>query len=296
MRIGYVLPMGEDARDGVPTTPAEIIELARDVEAAGFDSVWTFDHLLVHEDGAASPTGTWEGWTVLTAIAALTSRVRLGVLVSCTGFREPIITAKIAHTLQEISDGRLILGLGAGWHEPEYTAFGLPFDHKVDRFAEQIQIIGALIRDGRSDFTGTYHRTVNAPLLPATPDRPKPPILIGGRGPRMMDLVARHADMWNIAWFGLPGPKFTEARDRMTAACEAADRDPATLDVTVGVYVKAVDADGPGVPADIDSLRDAITQWRASGVAEILFWMDPPTKDALTTLTEAIGAAVSQAG
>ena len=165
MRIGYVLPMGDDTRPGVPASPAEILDLADAVEAAGFDSVWTFDHLLTQEDGQP-PAGTWEAWTILTAIAARTRRVGLGVLVSCTGFREPIVTAKIAHTLYEISDGRLTLGLGAGWHEPEYTAFGIPFDHKIDRFAEAIEIIGALIRDGRSDFTGHYYRTVDAPLLP----------------------------------------------------------------------------------------------------------------------------------
>lgn len=290
MRIGFVLPMGEDTRPGMPASPTEIISLARDVEAAGFDSVWTFDHLLVHEDGADASAGTWEAWTLLTAIAALTSRVRLGVLVSCTGFREPIITAKIAHTLHEISDGRVILGLGAGWHEPEYRAFGIPFDHKVDRFAEAMEVIGGLIRTGRSDFTGTYHRAIDAPLLPAVPGRTKPPILIGGRGPRMMGLIAAHADIWNIAWFGAPGPKFHEAHERMLATCAGAGRDPKTLDVSVGVYVKADDApaDDPGVAADVDALRAAIEAWRAAGVAEILFWMDPSTPARLATLTEAI--------
>ncbi len=287
MRIGYVLPMGDDTRPGVPATAPEILGLADAVESAGFDSVWTFDHLLTQEDGQP-PAGTWEAWTTLTAIAARTRRVGLGVLVSCTGFREPIVTAKIAHTLHEISDGRLTLGLGAGWHEPEYTAYGIPFDHKVDRFAEAIEIIGALIRDGRSDFTGRYYRTVDAPLLPAVPGRTRPPILVGGRGPRMLSLIAAHADVWNAAWFGVPGEKFEAQRERMREACAAHGRDPQTLQVSVGVYVKEDGTDGPGVPGDRAALTDAIAAWRAAGVDEVLFWMDPPTLPRLETLASAM--------
>jgi alkanesulfonate monooxygenase SsuD/methylene tetrahydromethanopterin reductase-like flavin-dependent oxidoreductase (luciferase family) len=274
--------MGEDIRPGVPATPAELIAFARDVEAAGFDSVWTFDHLLSYEDGV--PAGTWEAWTLLTAIAAATARVGLGVLVSCTGFREPVVTAKIAYTLQEISGGRLTLGLGAGWHEPEYTAFGLPFDHRVDRFAEQLRIIGGLLRDGRSDFAGRYHRTVDAPMLPRV-DRAPMPFLIGGRGPRMLDLTARHADIWNTAWYGLPGPKFDEIRARMAAAEEAAGR---KVEVSVGIYVKADGEGGPGLHADGSALREAIAAWRGTGVDEILFWTNPATRARFDILAGAL--------
>lgn len=290
MRIGYVLPMGDDTRHGVPATAPGIVALAREVEAAGFDSVWTFDHLLTQEEPGGPLAGTWEAWTVLTAIAANTSRVGLGVLVSCTGFREPIVTAKIAHTLQELSDGRLTLGLGAGWHEPEYRAFGIPFDHKVDRFAEAMEVISGLIKHGHSDFTGVYHRTVDAPLLPAVPGRARPPILIGGRGPRMLGLIARYADVWNTAWFGTPGAKFERGREQMLSACEERGRDPKTLQTSVGVYVKApdADADAPGVPGDVNALGDAIDAWREAGVAEILFWMDPPTQAGLATLAKAM--------
>jgi alkanesulfonate monooxygenase SsuD/methylene tetrahydromethanopterin reductase-like flavin-dependent oxidoreductase (luciferase family) len=282
--------MGEDTRPGVPARPAEIVDLARAVEQAGFDSVWTFDHLLSYEDPAGEPAGTWEAWTLLAAIAAVTERVKLGVLVSCTGFREPIVTAKMAHTLHELTDGRIILGLGAGWHEPEYRAFGIPFDHKVDRFEESMKIIGPLVRTGRSDFSGSYYRTVDGRLLPPA-SQPTMPILIGGRGPRMLSLVAEHADAWNVAWFGLPGPKFTEAHERALAACADAGRDPATLDVSVGIYVKADDADGPGVVGSVPALREAIAAWREAGVAEILFWMDPPTMERLEILAEAIRGA-----
>ncbi|HKE66479.1 MAG TPA: LLM class flavin-dependent oxidoreductase [Micromonosporaceae bacterium] len=292
VRIGFVLPMGEDTRPGVPATTSEVLALADAVESAGFDSVWTFDHLLVQEDGKP-PAGTWEAWTMLTAIAARTQRVGLGVLVSCTGFREPIITAKIAHTLHEISDGRLTLGLGAGWHKPEYRAFGIPFDHKIDRFEEAIQIIGALIRDGHSTFTGRYYRTVDAPLLPAVPGRSRPPVLVGGRGPRMLELIAQHADVWNTAWFGVPGDKFSAQRDAMRAACGKHGRDPDSLEVSVGVYVKADDAaaDAPGVAPTEAAMRDAIVAWRATGVDEILVLLDPPTRPRLEMLAAAMAAA-----
>jgi probable F420-dependent oxidoreductase len=279
--------MGEDTRPGVPARPAEIVELARAVEAAGFDSVWTFDHLLSFEDPEGEPDGTWEAWTLLAAIAAVTQRVKLGVLVSCTGFREPIITAKMAHTLHELTGGRVVLGVGAGWHEPEYRAFGIPFDHKVDRFDEAMKIIEPLVKTGRSDFTGTYYRTVGGRLLPEA-SQPAMPILIGGRGPRMMSLVAAHADIWNAAWFGLPGPKFTEVYERAMAACADAGRDPASLEVSVGLYVKAPGSDGRGLDGTVPAIREALAAWRAEGVAEVLFWTDPATMDALATLTEAI--------
>jgi alkanesulfonate monooxygenase SsuD/methylene tetrahydromethanopterin reductase-like flavin-dependent oxidoreductase (luciferase family) len=160
----------------------------------------------------------------------------------------------------------------------------------VDRFAEAMEVISGLIKHGRSDFTGTYHRTVDAPLLPAVPGRARPPILVGGRGPRMLGLIAKYADVWNVAWFGTPGEKFQQARERMLAACAERGRDPKTLQVSVGVYVKPPDAaeDAPGVVGEVEALADAIDAWRAEGVAEILFWMDPPTQAGLATLAKAM--------
>lgn len=290
MRIGYVLPMGEDTRPGAPASTAEIVSLARDIEAAGFDSVWTYDHLLVQEDEGAERLGTWEAWTLLAAIAAVTERVTLGVLVTGTGFREPGLLAKMAHTVADISAGRLVLGVGAGWHEPEYRAFGYPFDHKVDRFAEAIQIIEDMVRKGRSTFSGAYYRTEDAPMLPPTPERDPVPILIGGRGPRMLGLIAEHADIWNTAWFGMPGPSFSAQQEQMLAACAARNRDPQSLEVSVGLYIKADDApdDAPGLAPTVPALRDAFAAWEAAGVAEVLCWMDPITPARLDLLAKAL--------
>ena len=293
MRIGYVLPMGEDTRPDAPTTTAEIISLARAVESAGFDSVWTYDHLLVQEEEGAERLGTWEAWTLLAAIAAVTERATLGVLVTGTGFREPGLLAKMAHTVADISAGRLVLGVGAGWHEPEYRAFGYPFDHKVDRFAEAIRIIEDMVRTGRSTFSGAYYRTEDALMLPAAPEREPIPILVGGRGPRMLSLIARHADIWNTAWFGLPGPSFVDQREKMLAACVAQERDPATLEVSVGLYIKADDAadDAPGLAPTVPALTEAFAAWHETGVAEVLCWLDPITPARLELLAAALPRA-----
>ena len=117
-------------------------------------------------------------------------------------FRNPGILAKMAVTADAVSDGRLVLGLGAGWHDPEYLAFGFPTDHRVSRFEEALQIIGPLLRGERVSVTGRYHQVRDAVLLPA-PERPIP-TLVAGHGPRMLQLTARHADAWNTAWYGLP--------------------------------------------------------------------------------------------
>ena len=153
MRVGLVLPIADkDGPDGVAPSYAEIRTLALAAEAGGLDSVWVFDHLLFRSDG--NTTGIHECWTILSALAEATSRVQLGSIVMCTSFRNPALQAKMAATLDHISAGRLILGLGCGWHDPEYEAFGFPYDHRVGRFEEALTVITALIREGRADLDG----------------------------------------------------------------------------------------------------------------------------------------------
>src|SRR2546430_4058875 len=138
MKVGLILPMGDDDRAGVPVGYPDILAMARDGERAGLDSLWVYDHLQSQEsDGRVG--GQWEAWTLLGALAATIPRVELGTLVSCIGFRSPGLLAKMAHSVQEISAGRLILGLGAGWHEPEYRAFGYPFDRRVARVSQALR-------------------------------------------------------------------------------------------------------------------------------------------------------------
>src|ERR1043165_3879953 len=153
MRVGVVMPIGEDDATGSTPSYTTIRAFAQRAEASGFDSIWVYDHLLFRFP--EQPTGgIWECWTLLAALAEATERVDLGTIVLCVSFRNPAVLAKMADTLEEISGGRLILGLGAGWHQPEFDAFGIPFDHKAGRFEEALKIIVPLLKEGKVDFTG----------------------------------------------------------------------------------------------------------------------------------------------
>src|SRR5262245_5382681 len=152
LKVGLFLPLAETMVDGATPRWADLVAMARLAEAMGFDSLWFSDHLMPE-----GRYGHWDGWSLLAGIAAVTQRITLGTIVSCTSFRNPALLAKMADTVDEISGGRLVLGLGAGWHEPDFRAFGYPFDHLVSRFAEAIQIIHALLRDGHVDFVGDYY-------------------------------------------------------------------------------------------------------------------------------------------
>ncbi len=214
----------------------EMRTVAQAAEQIGFDSLWIADHLLIQYPNQ-EVQGCWESFTFLGGLAAVTRRLQLGSLVACTSFRSPALLAKMAENLDEMSQGRFILGLGAGWHEPEYLAFGFPFDHLVDRFEEAVQIIAPLLRTGQVDVAGTYSQAQHAVLLPRGPSRTGPPIWIGARRPRMLELTARYADAWNVASWDFPPARITQDYPKMMAACEAVGRDPTTLEVTANVMV-----------------------------------------------------------
>lgn len=280
MKVGLILPMSDDDGRGTPSWP-EIRDLARQAEAGGADSVWVYDHLLFRLDGQA--TGIHEAWTLLTAVAVATERVELGSIVLATSFRSPALLAKMATTLDAISGGRLILGVGCGWHEPEYTAFGFPFDHRVARFEESLRIIGPLLREGAVTFVGAHHRAEDCLILPRGP-RPRIPLLVAAKGPRMLRLTAEHADAWNTAWFGMPDDRLAQRLGAMRAACADAGRDPASLEVTVGITVKA-EADEewgrPGAPAALlaepDVVADGLCAYAALGVGHVQLDVRPAT-------------------
>jgi alkanesulfonate monooxygenase SsuD/methylene tetrahydromethanopterin reductase-like flavin-dependent oxidoreductase (luciferase family) len=190
MKVGAVVQIGPlsfiEPSAGFPF----FRDMAIEIDNSGLDSIWIYDHLLFRMPG--EPTdGFWECWTMLTALAAATQRVEVGTLVICTQFRNPAVLAKMAITLDEVTNGRLILGLGAGWHAPEFTAFGLPFDHRASRFAEAISIIKPLLRDGKVDFQGKYYSARDCELAPRGPRPSGPPLLLAGRRPRM---TRRHVE------------------------------------------------------------------------------------------------------
>ncbi|MFN8500452.1 LLM class flavin-dependent oxidoreductase [Kouleothrix sp.] len=296
MKIGLVMPIAEDDALGGTPSYATIRAHALRAEAAGFDSIWVYDHLLFRF-GEKPTAGIWESWSMLAALAEATRRVQLGTIVMCVPFRNPALLAKMADTLDEISGGRLILGLGSGWHQPEFDAFGVPFDHKVDRFEEALQIITPLLREGRVDFSGSYYRAPNCELRPRGPRPHGPEILIGSFKPRMHGLVARYADSWNTAWLGQP-TLLAERRAGVEAACAAAGRDPASLGVTVGVHLMYLDAGTPpseppervltGSPAEVAA---ALREYAAQGVDHLICSIDKVSLDAVDWLAEAVRLA-----
>ena len=195
LKVGLLLPVIEGTMAGDTPRWTDVLAIARRAEELGFDSLWVSDHLLFRLPGREQkPVGMWEGWTLLAALAAATSRIELGPFVSCMSFRNPALTAKMADTIDEISGGRLILGLGAGWHEPEYTAFGFPFDHRASRFEEGFTIIRSLLRDGHVDFAGEWHQARDCELRPRGPRPQGPPLMIGTKGPRMLRMTLPHVD------------------------------------------------------------------------------------------------------
>lgn len=291
MKIGLMLPLGADETAGF----ADLRALAMAAEEHGLDSVWGADHLIFRDEGET--TGIHECWTVLTAIAAVTSRVEIGPLVLALPFRNPALTAKMAAELDEVSGGRLILGLGCGWHEPEFDAFGYPFDHRVSRFDEGLQVVVPLLRNGQVTYSGKYHHAADAELRPLPVREGGPPILIAGKQPRMLQLVARHADQWNAAWYGHPD-QADELRERLgnlRTALDAAGRDPASLEITVGIFVafEGADADTPehALRGTVDEIADGLAGYAALDVKHLIAHTFPRTTDAVKLLGEAAALA-----
>ncbi len=209
----------------------ELVQIALAAEAVGFNSIWLGDHLL-YRDPERGTRGPWEAWTTLAGLAAVTKRVTLGPLVAATTFHNPPMLAKLAATVDEISGGRLILGLGAGWNEVEYRAFGFPFDQRVSRFEEAFTIIRTLLVDGAIDFQGRFYTARDCELLPRSARPGGPRLLVGSTGERMLRITLPYVQAWN-AWYSAFGnrpdrvPALLAAID---AACLAAGRDPRTLE------------------------------------------------------------------
>jgi probable F420-dependent oxidoreductase len=295
MKIGLMLPLADDETGGF----ADLRALAVAAEEGGLDSIWGADHLIFREGG--DTTGIHECWTLLTAIAAATSRVEIGPLVLALPFRNPALTAKMAAELDEVSGGRLVLGLGCGWHRPEFDAFGYPFDHRVSRFDEGLQVLVPLLREGRVTFKGRYYEALDAELRPRPIRDGGPPILIAGKRPRMLELVARYADQWNAAWYGHPDGA-DELRERLTnlhVALEAAGRDPATLEITVGIFVafEGAEADAPdrAIRGSIDDIAGALAGYAGLGAKHLIAHVFPRTPEAVRQLAEAAALARERA-
>lgn len=235
MRIGVFARTAERWLNEDPTSFADFRDLALAAESAGLDSFWLPDHLTYYPP-YGEPLGCWETFTILGGLASVTSSIAIGPFVTAVGFRNPALLAKMATTLDDISGGRFILGLGAGNWEAEHRAFGYPFDHRAARFEEAIGIIAPLLRDGTVNFQGRYHSAAGCILQPRGPSPSGPPIWIGAKGERMLRIAARYADGYVAIWPTTLAEVVAE-RERLAAACADAGRDPATIDLVVGTHV-----------------------------------------------------------
>jgi alkanesulfonate monooxygenase SsuD/methylene tetrahydromethanopterin reductase-like flavin-dependent oxidoreductase (luciferase family) len=266
----------------------EILDMARAIEDFGYDSIWLGEHLLYRWPDRA-PRGPWEAWATMAGLAAVTSRVTIGPLVACTAFHNPAILAKRADTIDEISGGRFVLGLGAGWNETEFRAFGVPFDHRIARFEEAFTIIRSLLRDGAVDFAGMYYEARDCELLPRGPRPGGPPLMIGSTGERMLRITAPYVDSWN-AWYadtanrpGGVGP----LRAKVDAACAAVGRDPAAIERTVAVQVRLPSGAGrtmgdtstaesaPALEGSAESMAEELRAYAREGIGEVQLVLDP---------------------
>jgi probable F420-dependent oxidoreductase len=278
MRVGVMVPMSRsDGVDGMPTWE-DIRAFAQQAEEAGLDAVWVCDHFLSGEPGRPDE-GIHEAWTLTSALAASTERVRIGQLVTCISFRNPGLLAKMATTADAISGGRLVLGLGAGWYDHEYEAFGYPTDHRVSRLEDALEIITPLLRGEPVTHAGRHHQANQAVLLP--PPERRIPILIAGDGPRLLRLAARHADMWNTAWFAVPDDELKRRLDALDEALAGEGRDRSRIERTVGVE---------SLEGSVGQIADALAAFESLGIDEVIVGLRPPTSAALARLARARGS------
>ena len=289
MRVGVQLPEAER----VVRWP-EYLAMAGAAEEVGFDSIWLGDHLLYRGDGREE-RGPLEVWTLLSALAAVTERARLGPLVACASFHPPGLIAKMAATVDDVSRGRLVLGLGAGWNEVEYRAFGLPYDHRVSRFEESFEIVRRLLAGERVTLRGRFRQADDLVLLPA-PER-RIPLMIGSNGERMLQIALPHVDWWNTwyAGYGNTVEGFAELNARISAAAERAGRDPAEIARSTAVLVE-LDPDAvtrPHSDRDVrpvtpDGLRGHLRGLEQAGADEAILILRPITEGSIRAVAQSL--------
>jgi probable F420-dependent oxidoreductase len=300
MKIGIQLP--EVERE---VSWGEVRDIAVTAEETGFDSIWVGDHLLFRDE-VTGTRGPWEAWTTLAALAESTSRVELGPLVAATSFHSPAMLAKMAVTVDEISGGRLILGLGAGWNRAEYEAYGFPFDNRVSRFEEAFTVIRTLLREGEIDFRGTYYTHRDCELLP----RPKRaiPLMVGSNGPRMLRITAPHVDQWNswFVWFGNQPAGLAPLIAELEDACREVGRDPAVVEKTAAVHVQLFRGKGriagsedrpkaPPIVGDAGEIARQLGVFSSVGIDHLQLVVDPIDARAVEELGQVL-AMMNSAG
>lgn len=278
----------------------ELISMAQAAEAAGFDSIWLGDHLLYDlPDGTVR--GPWEVFTSLAALAAVTSRVQLGSLVASLGFHEPAMLAKMAATVDAISGGRLILGVGSGWNEREYSAYGIPYDHRVDRFEEAFGLICRLLAGETVTHSGTYY-TLDRCVVDPPPARPGGPLLmLGSNSPRMLSIGLPRVHQWNVWWslYGNTPEGFADIVADVRARTATAGRDPDDVEATACVYVQLPGGAGRAMgdptltrnqplTGSPEQLAEQLAAFAASGAAHLQLVVDPITQESIEWLGQVL--------
>ena len=269
----------------------EVAAIARAAEESGFDSIWVGDHMLYRGDGRPE-RGPWDVWTQLAALATTTSRVALGPLVAATAFHAPGLIARMAASVHEISGGRLVLGLGAGWNEAEFQAFGFPFDRAVSRFEESFEIIRRLLAGERVTLRGQFHSVDDAILMP--PPTRRIPLMVGSNGSRMLAITLPYVEAWNT-WFssyGNTAEGFAALSAEVDAACGRAGRAPrevgrsACVLVAMGPDAQERQHDVPAIPASM--LASHIRRLADAGADEAILVVDPITERSTRELADVI--------
>ncbi len=295
IKVGIQLPEIER-----PVRWPELASMIRRIEELGFDSIWTGDHFLYHmADGTSD--APWDAWSVLAAAAAITSRVSLGPLVTPVGFYNPAVLAKKAATVDEISGGRLVLGLGAGWNDVEFRGYGVPYDHRISRFEEAFTIIRTLLQEGEIDFEGKYFSARDCQLVPRS--RPGgPPILIGSLGERMLNITLPYVASWNV-WHTETKNSSTGVAPlltRVASACGKVGRDPSTVEASVVVLVRMAgglgrrqgDGNMDTTPNPLEGSPEVIAEemraYARAGVSEVQLVVDPITIESIEALAPAL--------
>ena len=295
MKIGVQLP---EVEWEVPFP--ELIAMTQTAEAVGFDSLWLGDHLLY--DLPAGARGPWEVWTSLSAIAAATKTIELGPLVASTSFHAPAMLAKMAATVDAVSEGRLIVGLGAGWNRREYDAFGFPYDRRVSRFEEAFTIIRTLLREGEIDFHGEFYDADKCVVHPRSPRPGGPPLMVGSIGERMLAITLPHVDAWNMWWsqYGNTAEGFAREKQRVDDLLESIGRSPADVEATAAIYVQLPGGTGRqmGDYTDPDEatpltgsaseIAERLHGWADAGAAHVQLVVDPITRESIEALGEVL--------
>jgi alkanesulfonate monooxygenase SsuD/methylene tetrahydromethanopterin reductase-like flavin-dependent oxidoreductase (luciferase family) len=302
MKIGVVLLSWTGAVEGETPSSRDVVDFAKLCETTGFDSVWITDHYYFdYADfkavGVEFPTelhgvkgGAWECWALVSAIAQATQNVEIGTLVSSTSFRNPALLARTIDTVDDLSNGRLIVGLGAGDFPFEHQSFGYPFDRRIARFEEAIEIISRLLKGETVTFDGEFYNTQSAVLIPKSVRQKGPPLLIGsvyGR-PRMTRLALQHGDYWNcfLAFGENSIERYRESWAKLIAACEKHNRDPATIKRNVSLCVDIANTAFPipgaqpisGSPSEV---AEKLSEFAAEGIEYCTILINPFTREGI---------------